>query len=471
MNSRLPLLVACALPVLFIIAAYSPTTHFLQNQYDDAYITYRYAINLAEGNGLVFNLTERTDAASSFLYTSILSASWSLGTKNLELVSGLIGLLFLSVLCGLVYKLAFFLSENKIAALVVSVSSGVNGLMSGWALSGMETIFFSTLILFYLYLAITDSSRKLSYIVLLLAALTRLEGIFLLGPAILFLILRKENLSAYVPYISTAFTVALFYIIKHNYYGVWISHAYEMKGISEYYQPNPIATIKIWLYYLSLPVLFWLPNCLRKEHSPITLYCIISMVLVLLGPYSDWTRYSVHIIPITYAFSSIFMAKLFSLKRWNMVTIVPLVFLAQATYGALFNWTNMTTLATHQECRRELAAYINENIPSNEKIVSSDLGAIAYFAHKYSFIDLIALTSSDVLDNYKNKQNADDILRNMDAKFLADTFHPETQNRIQNVLDQFPLVHTKSKFKANNDDSLFSCSTRDGLVFSVVEII
>jgi len=44
-------------------------------QYDDAYITYRYAVNLAEGRGFVFNTYERVNSASSFLYT-VLLAGW-----------------------------------------------------------------------------------------------------------------------------------------------------------------------------------------------------------------------------------------------------------------------------------------------------------------------------------------------------------------------------------------------------------
>src|SRR6185312_9483486 len=41
----------------------------IDRQYDDAYITFRYAHNLATGRGLVFNPGDATDSASSFLYT------------------------------------------------------------------------------------------------------------------------------------------------------------------------------------------------------------------------------------------------------------------------------------------------------------------------------------------------------------------------------------------------------------------
>ena len=36
---------------------------------DDAFISFRYAANLVEGNGLVFNAGERVEACSNFAWT------------------------------------------------------------------------------------------------------------------------------------------------------------------------------------------------------------------------------------------------------------------------------------------------------------------------------------------------------------------------------------------------------------------
>ncbi|HDY90309.1 MAG TPA: hypothetical protein ENH82_19590, partial [bacterium] len=71
------------------------------NQYDDSYITYRYAVNLANGDGLVFNVGERVDAASSFLYTVILAMFYKIGISP-ETMSIILSLTSLGIICVLI---------------------------------------------------------------------------------------------------------------------------------------------------------------------------------------------------------------------------------------------------------------------------------------------------------------------------------------------------------------------------------
>ena len=75
----------------------------LTNQYDDSYITYRYAVNLANGDGLVFNVGERVDASSSFHYTVILAMFYKIGISP-ETMSIVISLMSLGVICILIIK-------------------------------------------------------------------------------------------------------------------------------------------------------------------------------------------------------------------------------------------------------------------------------------------------------------------------------------------------------------------------------
>ena len=77
-------------------------THVLSLRffYDDAFITFRYAANLAHGHGLVFNPGERVEGYSNFLWTVLLGIGcWQLrgitpgtSTGDLALPLGLVGL-------------------------------------------------------------------------------------------------------------------------------------------------------------------------------------------------------------------------------------------------------------------------------------------------------------------------------------------------------------------------------------------
>ena len=78
--------------VCFSVLAYI----YFPESIDDAYITLRYARNLFEGHGLVFNIGERVEGFSNFTWLSVLAAvGWSglsmpMAMKVLSFLSGLI---------------------------------------------------------------------------------------------------------------------------------------------------------------------------------------------------------------------------------------------------------------------------------------------------------------------------------------------------------------------------------------------
>ena len=56
---------------------------------DDAFISFRYARNLAEGNGLVFNVGERVEGYTNFLWTLLMAAAIRLGLDPTQVSVGL----------------------------------------------------------------------------------------------------------------------------------------------------------------------------------------------------------------------------------------------------------------------------------------------------------------------------------------------------------------------------------------------
>jgi hypothetical protein len=59
--------------MLVIIVIYLAHVYFYDYICDDSFITLRYAQNLAEGHGLVFNLNERVEGFTSPLWTILLA--------------------------------------------------------------------------------------------------------------------------------------------------------------------------------------------------------------------------------------------------------------------------------------------------------------------------------------------------------------------------------------------------------------
>lgn len=487
-----------AVPCLFVLLAYAPTAHFFANQYDDAYITYRYAIHLAQGDGLVFNVGERTDAASSFLYTVLLAGFWRLGLHDMELIGGLLGLASLGVITGLTWRLARRLSGHSSVALFMALAAGLNGLLAGWSLSGMETLPWAACVLAALCAIVEGAAWPVTWVLVAMSAFGRVEGVLLMaawGVRLLPWMGEKDRAvkaSLLAPVLGMAgllLAFIAFYAAKHAYYGVWISHAFAMKELASYYRSSPAELFRLWGLFASLPVLLSLWSLPDRRLWPIWAYFLLSLVSVATGPRSDWARYSVHLIPVAYVLAACGLVRLgqmtsmkqLSFMRQGAIALLALVLL-QSFGAAAYNWRNMTQLADHQVCRRQIGEQIERHIPSNEPIASSDLGLISYVAIDHAFVDLVALTSADVLVAYQGGRPADEVLLRKHVHYIADTVSPHFADRVNELQALFPHVHTTSRFQVGPVDAsaavssdgavpvAFSCQAR-GVAFRIAELM
>lgn len=476
MNVRRAARFAIALvPLAVVLGAYASTAHFFRNQYDDSYITYRYAFNLAEGHGLVFNAGERTDAASSLLYTLALALAWLLGLHNLELVGALLGCLALVAICVNVHWLAQKLGADPWTAAVCSLCAGLNGLLSGWTLSGMETLPWAASVLLALTLIANDKGSLAVVISVGVAALMRFEGIFLVVAHTVHLAAQKRSAKHYLAPLAVTLGFACVYVIKYAYYGVWISHAFQMKELAAYYGADPRELFNTWRSYASIPFALGLYGLIRSRRWAVLAYVLLSGGSLLVGPRSDWCRYSVHLLPICYAFAAVPLRELRSAHpRLGPVALALLALLMgrQAVRAHDFNLRNMTALAQHQICRRDLGRYVRNHVSPAQVVASADLGLVAYEAPRHRFLDLMALTSADVLKAYARGQNADQILIDKRVRYLADTFFVDGSDRLQFLLAQFPGVHGGSRFRVSMATPAYRCSGPDARIqFNLARIV
>jgi hypothetical protein len=159
---------------------------------DDAFISFRYAQNLAQGNGLVYNLGERVEGYTNFLWTMLAAAVLALGGE----------IVFFTYLGGVLLGLAlvlltFYIGQRLcntalglLAALIVTTSQSV--LLYTARGGGLETGLFAllTLLACYRFLrARKPSGFALSGALFALTALTRPEGLLLFGLTLGYLLL------------------------------------------------------------------------------------------------------------------------------------------------------------------------------------------------------------------------------------------------------------------------------------------
>ena len=155
---------------------------------DDAFISFRYAQNLVQGHGLVYNPGERVEGYTNFLWTIMAAAVLRLG-GDLVLWSHAAGVLIGLLIAMGTYVVAARLIDAAwalVAALIVATSQSL--LLYTARGSGLETGLFTLLVLAGggCYLAALRAAPApgafgLAGLLFALAALTRPEGVLVLG--------------------------------------------------------------------------------------------------------------------------------------------------------------------------------------------------------------------------------------------------------------------------------------------------
>jgi hypothetical protein len=162
---------------------------------DDAYITFRYARNLADGLGLVYNPGEWVLGTTAPLWAVILGACYRLGLTDLPwLATALSGLCDAASAVLLVY-LARRIGWPWLGAALVGMAWALNPMSIGFASGGMETSLFVLLALGALTLAADRRGRVLAAAVCGVATLVRPEGALLAAVVLgwTFLVSRRQT--------------------------------------------------------------------------------------------------------------------------------------------------------------------------------------------------------------------------------------------------------------------------------------
>lgn len=146
---------------------------------DDSYISYRYALNLVEGQGLVYNPGERVEGYTNFLWVLVLAAGMAVGlpAEGWSLAAGLI---FLGATLALTWVLVLRVLRSPLAAAVAVLLLVSLGPVVLWSSAGLESSLFTALSL--AAILATHSARNarglwLAGATFALAAMTRPDGV------------------------------------------------------------------------------------------------------------------------------------------------------------------------------------------------------------------------------------------------------------------------------------------------------
>ncbi|MET0385136.1 MAG: hypothetical protein ABW321_04215 [Polyangiales bacterium] len=437
--------------------------------YDDAYITFRYAYNWASGRGLVFNEGEPTDSASSFLYTLVLAAIYWLGGHDLPRVGTYLGITCAGGIAAIAYLACMKRCHRPVLSAALAIALSAHGLLSGWSVSGMETLPYTLLITLAVYrLFIASSFTWFDMVVLLLIVLMRFEGAIMLAAAGIIWLHHwrkgdphaRRTLLLQAGFLTVG--IGVFLVFKYVTYGTLLPHAFHLKQITVLYAPNPGALWWVWkttalaLVVVSGAGLFTLPG--RIESLGLLAFVGVSVVSLLTGPSADWARYSVHMLPVAVILACVPLSVL--LRSSPVLAVVACLALGWQSYDS-FNAVQDTINvgAKHQACRLQVGEFLERQRPAGY-VLSSDIGAIAYAAPNVKFIDAVGLTSADVMLARARGESVDPILLAKKPTVIADTCSPGC-----NRLDLFAVngwLRSQTYWRTPNPGSTYGQQLKNG---------
>ena len=224
---------------LAVVVAYAWNVSAYAFVGDDAFISFRYARNLVDGHGLVWNPGERVEGYTNFSWVILMAAGLWLGIPP-EVLAPAIGI---ASGAGLLAILAWFSASRFgwghpltwLPPLILALSRS----FTAWSTGGLETQLFSflTLAAVVVYLRERQGDGRLpiaSSVLLAAATLTRPEGgLFTLVVGSSFaadVLHRRRDLRALVIWaLPWMVIVGGHFLWRRAYYGFWLPNTFHAK--------------------------------------------------------------------------------------------------------------------------------------------------------------------------------------------------------------------------------------------------
>ena len=243
---------------------------------DDAFISFRYAQNLARGLGLVFNEGERVEGYTNFLWTVLMACALRLGLPAEGAAQGLGVLAFVGTLAVLLWLSRALHTRNGLMSWWPTAAAGfaLHYHARVFATGGLETSLFTLLVTAGTALLVLGSARRnlAGFALFGLSALVRPEGVvfYVIAAFLLPLFSRLERKASLrelfgeqLP-LHCAFLIFLlpFQAWRLYYYGDWLPNTYYAKsgGAAHYGQGFVYTGLYFGAYYVlvAAPVLILL---------------------------------------------------------------------------------------------------------------------------------------------------------------------------------------------------------------------
>jgi arabinofuranosyltransferase len=382
--------------ILFFAAIAVRMVVFFVTHYavDDAFITFRYAANIALGNGFVYSLGERVLGTSTPLFTLLIAAFNLIGISSIT-TALLINLTAAGLTTVILYHWSQHLDLGRFATLpaVIYIVFPRSVICD---IAGMETALFTLLITSGLYLLYTRKHLA-AITVASLAAITRPEGWALLALVLAVTIFRDRRqlllkaipvlliagnwlLFAYLYFgsiVPNSLTAKMALYSGNEHFGSWQSLAITL-GMN-----SPFGWI-IWpLFLLGLIFAF------RKDRllGIIALWCGAYLGALIVSGTHVFFWYPAPVYPTSFVFVTIAVVYLLlhmpirnaAYTNWAPAVVSMLVVVASLIH-LTSRFDNLRyEMATYHDVHIAAADYLTQHARPNDRVLAEDIGYLGYY--------------------------------------------------------------------------------------------
>ena len=395
--------------------------------YEDAFITLRYARNLASGDGLVFNVGERVLGTTTPLFALLLApAGLVAGDAGLLAAARGLGILATGAVVWLYFRLARKAGLPDVVPLGASLLMAVSYELVIAGVAGMETMLIVALMLGGLKLLVSERPAAAG-LVLGLLVIGRIDGLLWVALAAGYLWWRDRRLPT-PAIIAFAATLAPWLIFATAYYGSPVPHTMAAKLVA--YAPRPLLerAATAWEMMLSfepgaqvlargLDLLFVVGAVAALRRRLVlavpALACPL-YVLALIG-------FAPHVVPWHYvpaaacyilvaAFGALVTVRWAVQGAWSPsaavakslrvalpagLTVVAVAASASRTVGSIA--FNRRSMEAQRAVSQTMGEWIAASSPSAAKVFAEPIGVLGFYSRRYVW-DTVGMVSPVITD-------------------------------------------------------------------------
>lgn len=403
---RLPV----ALWIIFIFVPFALA--FQAFKVDDAYISFVYAKNLVQGNGLTYN-GMMVEGYSNFLWTLLMAPFIALKVDPL-LAARAVSLVSAGAVLLLTERLIrqFNPGLPNWAVFLALCALALCAPFAAWAMGGLETMLMTLWVTLFVYLERSSNrnAARLSSLSVLAAALTRPEGAMLFPLLIIYRLAYKKQPLRIVLWGSLLFIVPFgFYLLwRHSTYGYWLPNTAFLK-LDSGWETALKGSAWLFSYWITRPLLallvalaavhlFAARALFNRDWGLATLTVLAFFAFVIYaGP--DWMphyRFWVPVVPLL----SVFVARALiaftsPLYRRSAFALLASAVALEVIFAVTVHMPYAPQFGDYTDGLIRGGKWIRQVTSPQDTIAVVDAGALAYYSERRT-IDILGLNDAHI---------------------------------------------------------------------------